>query len=118
MGAAPGIAGSRAPEADGVFLCADGFEAGFFVQMNNSGGPVDVWAVTGVDEEQLIDNGNGFWYFPGRIPPGQVALANWSSVDAAPPDGRARGRKKQGKKTPRTAATVPASLWSSPWRRA
>src|SRR5260221_14485904 len=25
MGAAPGIAGSTAPEADGVFLCADGW---------------------------------------------------------------------------------------------
>lgn len=39
MGAAPGIAGSTAPEEDGVFLCADEFEVRFFTQMNNTGGP-------------------------------------------------------------------------------
>jgi hypothetical protein len=38
------------PEEEGVFLCRDEFEAGFFVQINNTGGPVDVWAVTGSRE--------------------------------------------------------------------
>ena len=59
MGAAPGIAGSPVPEEDGVFLCRDEFEAGFFVRMNNTGGPVDVWAVTGVDEQRLVTTGSG-----------------------------------------------------------
>ena len=68
MGAAPGIAGSSLPEEDGVFLCRDEFEAGFFVQMNNTGGPVEVWAVADIGEEQLITSGSGFCYFPARIP--------------------------------------------------
>jgi hypothetical protein len=100
MGAAPGIAGSSAPEAHGVFLCADDF-AGFFVRMNNTGGPVDVWAVTGIGEEQMIDNGNGFLYFPGRISAGQISLVEWPSSDAAPAGSPARKRKRQRKKTPR-----------------
>jgi hypothetical protein len=87
MGAAPGIAGSTAPEADAVFLCADEFEAGFFVRINNTGGPVDVWTVTGIDEEHLLDNGNGFWCLPGRIPPEQVTLAQWPPADALPNGG-------------------------------
>ena len=98
MCAARGIAGSTVPEADGVFLCRDEFEAGFFVQINNTGGPVDVWAVSGIDEEQLIDNGSGFFYFPGRIPAEQVALIESASVDA-PADSPSRARQK---KTPRT----------------
>jgi hypothetical protein len=53
MGAAPGIAGSPVPEEDGVFLCRDEFEAGSFVQMNNTGGPVDLWAVADIDEQQF-----------------------------------------------------------------
>src|SRR5260221_10739312 len=64
MGAAPGIAGSTAPEADGVFLCEGEFEVQFFTQMNNTGGPVDVWAVAGIDEQELVESGNGFRYYP------------------------------------------------------
>ena|SRR6516165_606939 len=48
MGVARGLAGSTAAEEEGVFLCRDQFEARFFVDMNNTGDPVDVWAVTGV----------------------------------------------------------------------
>jgi hypothetical protein len=79
MGFAPGIAGSTAPEADGVFLCRDEFDAGFFIRMNNTGGPVDVWAVSGVEEERMLDNGSGFLYFPDRISAGQVTL-----IDSVP----------------------------------
>jgi hypothetical protein len=68
MGAVPGIAGSSSPEAEGAFLCRDEFETDWFVRMNNTGGPVDVWAVDGVDVSALIDNGNGHVYLPGRIP--------------------------------------------------
>jgi hypothetical protein len=84
MGAAPGIAGSSLPEEDGVFLCRDEFEAGFFVQMNNTGGPVEVWAVAGIGEEQLITSGSGFCYFPARIPRSQVTLADWPAQEPAP----------------------------------
>ncbi|WP_306327628.1 hypothetical protein [Streptomyces venezuelae] len=75
MGAAPGIAGSRRPEVEGIFVCRGEEEAGFFLQINNTGGPVDLWSVDGVDEGLLVDNGNGFVYLPGRIPAAQVRLA-------------------------------------------
>jgi hypothetical protein len=102
MGAAPGIAGSTWPEKDGIFLCRDEFEAAWFVRMNNTGGPVDVWAVTGIENDQLIDGGSGFDYFPGRIPPGQVALTNRQPSSEAPAEGPVRRVKKQRKKPPRT----------------
>lgn len=73
MGAARGIAGSRRPEAEGIFVCRDE-ETEFFLQINNTGGPVDLWAVDGIDEGLLLDNGNGFFYLPGRIPAARVRL--------------------------------------------
>ncbi len=45
MAAAPGIAGSREAEEEGVFLCRDESEVSFFARINNTGGPVHVWAV-------------------------------------------------------------------------
>lgn len=81
MGAARGIAGSMAPEEEGVFLCRDEFEAHFFVGINNTGGPVDVWAVTGIEEDELITGGSGFCYFPAPIPAAQVTLAGWPQGD-------------------------------------
>ncbi|GAQ68999.1 hypothetical protein T45_00719 [Streptomyces turgidiscabies] len=75
MGAARGIAGSRRSEVEGVFVCRSEEEAEFFLQIiNNTGGPVDLWSVDGVDEELLLDNGNGFVYLPGRISAEQVSL--------------------------------------------
>ena len=74
MGAAPGIAGSSRPEAHGVFLCRGEDEAQFFLRINNTGGPVDLWSVDSVDEGSLIDNGNGFVYLPGRVPAARVRL--------------------------------------------
>ncbi|MER6785819.1 hypothetical protein ABT330_14575 [Streptomyces sp. NPDC000658] len=73
MGAARGIAGSRRPEVEGIFVCRDE-ETEFFLQINNTGGPVDLWSVDGVDEGLLLDNGNGFFYLPGRIPAARVRL--------------------------------------------
>ncbi len=101
MGAARGIAGSMAPEEKGVFLCRDEFEARFFIGMNNTGGPVDVWAVTGIEDGELVTGGSGFYYFPAPIPPAQVTLADWPQdgpLTAAP---RRRHKKKQRKKKPR-----------------
>ncbi len=74
MGAAPGIAGSRGPEAEGCFLARDQFEAFYFASMNNTGGPVDFWAVDDVDEQLLVDNGCGYEYLPGVIGPQRVTF--------------------------------------------
>lgn len=76
MGAAPGIAGSAVPEEQGVFLCRDEFEAGLFVPMNSTGGPVDVCAVTGIDEQELITTGSGFSCLPAGSGP---ARSLWST---------------------------------------
>ena len=100
MGAARGIAGSTRPEVDGVFLC-DEFEVGFFTRMNNTGGPVDVWAVSGVGAHELIDAGSGFLYYPAKITPGQLTMFRQALPDA-PEDHRRQARKKQAKKTPRS----------------
>ncbi|HEU5266732.1 MAG TPA: hypothetical protein VFU35_08525 [Jatrophihabitans sp.] len=85
MGAAPGIAGSQAPEAEGIFLCLAEFDVRFFVDMNNTGGPVDVWAVDGVGELELVTSETGFSYLPGRIPRAQLTLLELA--DFAEPDG-------------------------------
>jgi len=67
MSGAWGIAGSRQPEVDGIFLSPDHFTAQFFVRMNNTGGTVDIWAVDDVDPNDLIESGNGFSYVSYRI---------------------------------------------------
>jgi hypothetical protein len=74
MGAAPGIAGSTRPEADGVFLSSEDGDVDYFVRMNNTGGRVDVWQVDGIDADQMLDNGNGYFYLPGRIPADRITL--------------------------------------------
>lgn len=74
MGVRPGIAGSSTPEVAGVYLCLDEFEADWFVRLNNTCGPVDVWRVDSVDEASLIDNGSGHSYLGETIPPSQLTL--------------------------------------------
>ena|SRR5579871_5671526 len=76
MGAARGIAGSSVPEEEGVFLCRDEFEAGFFRRFD-AAGSADLWAVTGIEPGDLLEAGSGFCYYPGRIPPEQVSLVSW-----------------------------------------
>ncbi len=93
MGAAPGIAGSGSPETDGVFLCPSEFDAGFFVQINNTGGPVDVWAVDGIDEKELVTTVNGFSYFPARVPAHQLTLVS-RGLEERPAVGRKAKRKR------------------------
>jgi hypothetical protein len=68
MGSVSGIAGSRRPEVDGVFLCRDDGEVEFFCRMNAAGGPVDVWQVNGVGESDLILAPEGFVYLPRPVP--------------------------------------------------
>ena len=52
--AARGIAGSLQSEQHGSVLAADEFECDWFVRMNNTGGPVDVWEVDGIEAEDLV----------------------------------------------------------------
>jgi hypothetical protein len=42
--------------------------------MNNTGGPVDVWEVHGIDEGDLVTSPEGFGYFPGVIVREQLRL--------------------------------------------
>ena len=69
MGAAPGIAGSPVAEQEGAFLTDSEFGAEFFLRMNNTGGPVDLWAVDGVARGDLEVSPEGFLYQPGVILP-------------------------------------------------
>jgi hypothetical protein len=83
MNAARGIAGSTAPEQNGTFLCFSELEAGFFIDMNNTGGPVDLWAVEGIDRSDLVESPEGFLFLPRPIPPSQLTLVR---ADIEPPD--------------------------------
>ena len=74
MALASGIAGSRRPEVEGVFLCCGDWEVDWFIDLNNTGGPVDVWAVAGVDGADLIDNGNGHYYLARPVTPSDLTL--------------------------------------------
>lgn len=74
MAAAPGIAGSRAPEQDGCFLCLTEHEVDWFLGMNNTGGTADVWAVEGVPQEALVESPEGHYFVPYAIPPDRLEL--------------------------------------------
>ncbi|MCZ2828524.1 hypothetical protein O2W14_06725 [Modestobacter sp. VKM Ac-2986] len=74
MGAAPGIAGSPVPEQDGVFLADDEFLVDWFVRMNNTGGPVDVWAVDGVVRVDLEQSPEGYLFQSGTVPADRLWL--------------------------------------------
>lgn len=74
MGAAPGIAGGTRPEAEGIFLSTQKWDVDYFVRMNNTGGPVDVWQVDDVELAEMVGNGNGYFYLPGAIPAHRVRL--------------------------------------------
>lgn len=42
--------------------------------INNTGGAVDVWEVRGIDVDELVQSPEGYFYFPGAIPPERVWL--------------------------------------------
>lgn len=67
MGAAAGIAGSRSPEQTGCFLAQDEHTRDWFVWMNNTGGPVDVWEADGVLLDDLLESPEGYLFHPGAI---------------------------------------------------
>ena len=78
MGAAPGIAGSPRPEQEGCFLAPDEWTADYFVEINNTGGPVDVWAVEGIDASRMLESPEGYSYFPAPIPRQHLRLVRES----------------------------------------
>lgn len=84
MNSASGIAGSTRPEVDGVFVCTGEYDIDFFVRLNNTSGPVDVWAIDGIDEE-LIESGTGFFYIPHEIPREALTLVS-QDIPPRPPD--------------------------------
>jgi hypothetical protein len=86
MSVSPGIAGSTAPEKEGCFLCRAEWEADWFVRMNNTGGPVDVWAVDDVDEDDLVRSPTGLLYLPATIPADRLTLLRTDIPPAS--DGR------------------------------
>jgi hypothetical protein len=82
MGVAPGIAGSDRPEVDGCFLALDDDEAEYFARrINNTGGPVDVWLVLGIDPRSLRASRHGYRYYPQPIQPSMLSLFR-SDVEA------------------------------------
>jgi hypothetical protein len=68
MGSARGIAGSYEPEQKGCFLCEDESETNWFIRMNNTGGTVDVWEVTGVSPSELVQSPEGHFFVPRTVP--------------------------------------------------
>ena len=76
MGPAPGVAGAGAPEVEGIFVCPDESDVDFFVHLNTSGAPVDVWAIDGVDPRELIEADNGFAFLPRRVAPEDLTLVS------------------------------------------
>ena len=68
------IAGSNSPEVAGVFLCVDRLEAAYFMRMNNTGGPVDVWQIDGIDVGELLDAGSGYLLLPRPVHSASVQL--------------------------------------------
>jgi hypothetical protein len=93
MNGASGIAGSVEPEQQGCFLCRGDGDVEFFVGMNNTGGPVDVWGVAGVDEESLVQSPEGFEYIPVPIPPDRLRLVR---AEIEPADREVRKRAMGG----------------------
>ena len=104
MGAARGIAGSAAPEVQGCFLAADERDADWFVRLNNTGGPVDVWEVSGVDDGDLLEL-SGHAYLPARIHRGQLRL-----VRTGLPPARTREARDRADRPSRTRS----SSWPVP----
>lgn len=92
MGPSCGIAGSVTPEQEGCFLCPSEREADWFVRMNNTGGPVDVWAVDGVDEQDLVESPEGYLYLPTTITPDRLTLLR---TDIPPEDLRSAPRPRE-----------------------
>jgi hypothetical protein len=86
MGAAPGIAGSRSPEEEGVFLAIDDWDVKWFAEMGLEAGheSVDVWVVNLPDGLEPSDEAD-YPLLSRPIPPEAVSLhkENWTARDPA-----------------------------------
>jgi hypothetical protein len=88
MNTTPGIAGSRVPECEGVFLARDAWEAKWFMDMGRNRGVehLDVWEVAldlDVDLSAdlppggpLVDHQDGYLYCTRPIPPERLKLTD------------------------------------------
>lgn len=85
MGAATGIAGSVGPEQEGCFLCRGDWEADWFVRMGSHWGPVDMWAVVGIEESELLESPEGHYFVPFAIPRSQLTLVRKNLRDESRP---------------------------------
>ena len=83
MGEARGIAGSDVPEQEGIFLCDSEDEAEFFLMFNSGDGLLDLWAVEGVQQDELIESSEHFYFVVRSIPASQVSLVR---QDIDPPE--------------------------------
>lgn len=93
MSTTPGIAGSEAPECEGVFLARDSWEAKWFVEMGRRRGvtTIDVWEVSldlDVDLSRdlppggpLVDHQDGHLYCTQPIPPQQLKLIDVEALE-------------------------------------
>lgn len=84
MGAARGIAGSEMPEIEGCYLCEEWEVEWFATNINNTGGLVDVWAVDGVDADDLVASGSGYSYLPHQVPRAQLMLIRRDIARSSP----------------------------------
>jgi hypothetical protein len=74
MGDVPGIAGSAQPEVDGIFVARSRFEAGLFVELNRTGGAVDIWGLDEVDAGDFVTSETGYVYVPYVVDSGRLEL--------------------------------------------
>jgi hypothetical protein len=84
MGAAPGIAGSRGPEEQGIFLVTDAWDVEWFAQMGLEAGhaSIDVWRVS-LPSNMELSNGAEYPLITEPIPPEAIALhqKDWTARD-------------------------------------
>lgn len=81
----PASLGAGARRRTGCLCASAASTLTLFVGMNNTGTRVDLWAIDGLDEGQLVESENGFLYVPGGIAVEMITLVemNLDSPDDA-----------------------------------
>ena len=92
MGDAPGIAGARSPEIEGVFLANAQDDAAFFATFK---APVDVWAIS-IDRLALETGPDGWLVSRSPIPAARMRLIHAGELGLhSPPSVRDRGQTQR-----------------------